>query len=177
MLEGDRSTEEGGTAPSPPQRSAPHRAARMVAVVVAAVVATIFDEAIFSTPIVLATRSHGAGTASAAFMVLYSVGGAVVALLIARSYDRRLSGGPGRIERWLTLSHDDRRVRWVRRLLDRGGAVAFVTSSVLLGPIVTTLLVRAVRRDQALPSIGVSSSVIWAVTFVATYAGIAGLVL
>lgn len=148
----------------------------MVVLVVAAVVATIFDEAIFSTPIVLATRTYGAGTASVAFVLLYSVGGAVVTLLIARTYDRRLSGGPGRIERWLTMSHDDRRVRWVRRLFDRGGVLAFVVSSVLLGPIVTTLLVRAMRRDQALPPVGMSSSVIWAVTFVTTYAGIAGLV-
>ena len=142
---------------------------------VGAIVATIFDEAIFSTPIVLATRAYGAGTASVAFFVLYSAGGSLVSIVVARGYDRRLSGGPGRLERWFTMSEDDRRVRWVRGLLDRGGVLAFVVSSVFLGPIVTTLLVRAMRRDQTLTTVGVTSSVIWAGGFVATYAGIAQL--
>jgi hypothetical protein len=175
-LDGDQATGEDRST-APPPRSAARRVARGVVLVLAAIVATIFDEAIFSTPIVLATGAFGAGTASVAFFVLYSIGGAVVSIVIARRYDRRLAGGPGRLERWLAMPEDDRRVQWARRLLDRGGFLAFLVSSVLLGPIVTTLLVRAMRRDQGLRAVGTSSSVLWAAGFVATYAGIAQLVL
>lgn len=160
-----------------PQRSVARRVARTTAIVVAAIVATIFDEAIFSTPIVATTAAIGAVPAALGFFVLYGVGGAVVSVVVARRYDRRLDGGPGRLERWLTLPDDDRRVRWVGRLLDRGSALAFVVSSVLLGPIVTTLLVRSMRRDQALRTLASTSSIVWAAGFVATYAGIAQLIL
>lgn len=175
MVDADPVTEEV-RAPASPEWGV-RRVARTVALVAAAIVATIFDEAIFSTPIVLATGAFGAGAAAVAFFVLYSVGGAVVSIVIARRYDRRLGGGPGRLERWLAMPEDDRRVQWARRLLLRGGLAAFAISSVLLGPIVTTLLLRAMRRDQGLRVVGVSSSVLWAAGFVATYAGIAHLVL
>ena len=146
---------------------------RRIAVVLGFVAYNLWDEALFSTPVVAAAAALGPWPAFVGFSLLYGVGGFVLALLVTRAYGRRLGGAPSRLERWVVHEADDRRHRWARRLLLRSGWFGFGVASVALGPIVTTWLLYALgqRRDDVV-SVALASSAIFAVTFVGPYVGL-----
>jgi hypothetical protein len=70
-----------------------------------------------------------------------------------------------------------RRSRWARRLVASGSGLSFAAASVVLGPIVTTWLVRSLGRRQSMPVVAMASTAIWVVSFVGTYTGLTSLVL
>jgi hypothetical protein len=132
---------------------------------------------LFSTPVVAATAAFGAIPAAVGFLLFYGIGGFIVSLLVARVYDSRLAGEPGRLERWMERETAHRRSRWARRLVASGSWLSFAAASVVLGPIVTTWLVRSLGRRQSMALVAVASTAIWVVSFVGTYTGLTSLVL
>jgi hypothetical protein len=150
---------------------------RRAGAVLGVVVYTIWDEALLSGPIVAATGWMGPWPAFVVFALLYGTGGFVLALLVVRAYARRLGDNPSRLERWVEHEADNRRQRWARTLLLRSGWPGFAVASFALGPIVTTwLLYSAGRRRDAVPAVALTSSAVFAVTFVAPYVGVGRLI-
>jgi hypothetical protein len=157
--------------------SAAARSVRIAAVALAVVAVALAEEAVVSGPIVASAALFGPALTAAVFVVGYGAAGALLATLAARAYHARLQGRPGRLERWIGGQADSRLARWAGRALAKGGWIAFPVASILLGPIVTTWLVRSAGRGtSAFPSIAVASSALWVVPFVGMYCGLTGLV-
>ena len=142
VVVGDKGTEE-----TPPRsRLTPGGAMRAVASAVAFVAYMIWDEALFSTPVVLSTAWLGAWPTFVVFVALYGIGGVVITLFVIRTYRRRLGAQTSRLERWVEREADAKRYRWARRLLLDSGWPGFAVASFALGPVATTWLLVATGR-------------------------------
>ena len=151
----------------------------------------VWDDAIFATPVVVATRWWGAATAFVTLFIAYAAGSWLVAVLGVRTYDRsvatRAAGRdlsdesdpdrPSRLARWIDHQAGGRRGPWGKRLVASGELVGFVVASFLLGGIVTTWLVRLSGRRHRMGLVAIASSTIFAISFVGFYSGTARVLL
>jgi len=158
--------------PSPPtpRRRAP-RGLALVAGALAAVAIYLWDDLLFAAPVVGLARVLGTGLGFVVGSALYFAGSTVISLLALRAYDRA-SPRAGRLSAFVERhSHAPGR-RWVANLTTGGSIVGFVLSSVVLGGIVTTLLLRHAGMRIRIEAVAITSSAIFAVTFVGFYSGI-----
>ena len=150
---------------------------RVLVIAVVIVVGVALDEAIVSAPVIATTAWAGPLPAFVAFVTLYGVAGFFVALVVVRAYERRLGGRHGRLQMWIESRmerrSETRRARWASRLLKTGSLVSFAVSSILLGGILTTWLVRSAGRSRGIVGVAAASTVLWAVPFVGMYCGLA----
>jgi len=151
----------------------------------------VWDDAIFASPVVAATRWWGPVTAFATLSITYAIGSWLVAMLGVRTFDRSVGTRPGgvdpadgstahgssRLVRWIDHQAAGRRGPWGSRLVASGELVGFVLASFLLGGIVTTWLVRLSGRRQRIALVAVASSTLFAISFVGFYSGVARLLL
>jgi hypothetical protein len=137
----------------------------------------IANDALFAAPIAAVTKVAGAWVAFVLFAGVYSLGGFILALLALRAYERYSRGEPSRLALWLERQAASPRVRWARPLAQGGRVVGFVVASVVAGGVVTTWLIRYSGQRERLVAIAAASSIIFGVTFAATYAGLFNFVL
>ncbi|MDQ3146352.1 MAG: hypothetical protein M3R01_05385 [Actinomycetota bacterium] len=150
--------------------------ARRLGLVAALVLYTIWDEALLSAPVVASARWFGVWPTFAAFSLLYGSAGFALSLLVVHAYARRMSGRPGRLELRAQRDAATTRHRWARQLLQRGGWLGFCLASFALGPMVTTWFLYATGRVRSqVRLVALASSAVFAVTFVAPYCGVGGL--
>ena len=137
-------------------------------------VSLLIAEPVWAAPVVATTAWRGGAVACALLMPLYFALGYAASMFVIRRAARRARAGW--FERWLRGSADRHYLRRVRRLVQAGTLIGFMLSSILFGPIVTTwLLIELGRRDH-LRRHALVSSLIFAISFVGSYAGVASLI-
>ena len=132
----------------------------------------ISNDVVLAAPIAGVTKVAGAWVAFVLFAAIYSLGGFVLALLALRAYERYSRGEPSKLALWLDRQAASPRVRWTRPLAQGGRIVGFVAASLLAGGVVTTWFIRYSGQRDGLVAIAATSSIIFGVTFAATYAGL-----
>jgi hypothetical protein len=149
------------------------RVASAVAAGAVVVALYIWDDALLAGPVVAATGFLGPAAAFLIFATLYTLVSFALALLGVRAYDRWTSGRPSRLAQWLDRQRGERRAGWAQRLLTSSRVFGFIVSSFVLGGIVTTFLVRYGGRRSHLERVAFLSSLVFGITFVGAYTGIA----
>jgi len=146
------------------------------ALVAGIAVSILWDEALYSGPVVAASAVLGAWPAFFLFSILYGSGGFLLSRALAKSYQKRLGSTEGRLQRWADHDADSRHGRWIRRQFAQVGWPGFVLASFALGPLATTWLAVSSGRVRGSPNrVAAASSVIFAVTFVGSYCGLGAL--
>ncbi len=168
-------TERGNRTDTP---SRPRRSSALPAGLagVLVVVLYIWDDVILATPIAATSRWLGSGTAFLLLTPVFFVISTFLALAAVRAHDRASAGRASRLEKYLTRQTQHRRGRLATRLMRATGVASFVLSSVLVGGMVTTWLMRYGGRREGITAVAVVSSLINAVTFVGIYSGLSSLV-
>ena len=132
----------------------------------------IANDAVLAAPIAAVTALAGSWFSFALFSVVYSLGSFLLALLALRAYERYSKGQPSRLASWLEGQGRSVRFRWARPLAVGGGVLGFVVASIVLGGVLTTWFLRYSGQRRHLVGAAALSSLIFGVTFTATYAGI-----
>jgi len=160
-----------------PNKTVPNKnLAAGVLAVLGIVVLYIWDDLILAAPIIAVAGWLGAWVSFLIFAGLYGLGSFGLAMLAVRKYDEHSGTRSSKLAKFIEVQTSGRRGRFARRLVDGGKFAGFVISSVVLGAIATTWLIRYAGRSHGITRIAALSSVIFAITFVAGYAGIAALV-
>lgn len=144
--------------------------------VVGIVVLYIWDDLVLAAPIIAVAGWLGAWVSFLIFTGLYGLGSFGLAMLAVAKYDEHSKNTTSRLAKFIEVQTSGRRGRFARRLVDGGKVVGFVVSSVALGAIATTWLIRYAGRARGITQVAALSSAIFAVSFVGGYAGIAALV-
>jgi len=160
-----------------PKSAVPKRGlAAGVLAVLGIVVLYIWDDLILAAPIIAVAGWLGAWVSFLIFAGLYGIGSFGLAMLAVRKYEEHSGAKSSRLAKFIEVQTSGRRGRFAHRLVDGGKIAGFVISSVALGAIATTWLIRYAGRTHGITRVAALSSAIFAVTFVAGYAGIAALV-
>ena len=165
--------------PSTLDKAKPRRTKANLAVVfavVGVVFVYVWDDLILAAPIVAVAGWKGPWLAFFVFSTLYGLGSFVIAMIAVRGYESHSDGRESALAKFIQNQMTGRRGRLTRRLVDSGKLVGFVISSIALGAIVTTWLIRYAGRSSGIAKVAASSSLIFGVSFVAGYAGIAALI-
>lgn len=141
---------------------------------IAAVVAAVWGEVLIAAPIVAVSRSAGPATAFGVFAVAYTAIGWVLAVAALAAHRRLSTGGSARPSRLAARLGGDggRRARFGARALRAGRVSGFVLASVTVGGAVTTWLLLQRGRTDGILGLAAASSAIFAVVWVAVYAGL-----
>jgi hypothetical protein len=140
-----------------------------------AVALYVWDDVLWAAPIGAAVHLTGALAAFAVFAALYGAGSYAIAMWGVRAYERR-GVGPSRLADWVARARDARRGRWGERLLRTGRTAGFLVSSVALGGILTTWLLRYAGVEEGIARLAAASSAVFGLTFAGFYAGLFGLI-
>jgi hypothetical protein len=135
----------------------------------------IWDDLLLAAPVIAVTTMIGPLKTWLVFAAIYAVLSLLVATLAVRAYDRFGSGRPSRLASWLEVQTQHSRSVWVQRLVSGTGALGFIFSSVVLGGIVTTWLLRYSGITRKLKTLSVLSCAIFGLGFAGQYAGVTGL--
>ncbi len=156
--------------------TAPRPALRWVkalAGLVAMASAAVWDEVFFAAPVVFSTARMGPWLTLSIVTPVFWVIGTGISLLVVRSRSDR---EPSRLVHMVQTMEERTRTSKLRRQLVAGSVIGFVLCSWILGGILTSyiLAVTALRIDMTRWII--VANVIWAITFVGQYAGIASFI-
>lgn len=152
-------------------RAGRRRGLRAIAAAATGVALYLWDDALLAAPVIALTRSWGAARAFATATPLYFAGSATVTLVLLHALGSS-DAPPPRLSRWIERQSERRGRTWVRRAAIGGGIVGFVLSSFVLGGIITTLILRQAGVRTRVEVIALTSSAIFALTFVGFYSGI-----
>jgi len=147
-----------------------------IAAVAGIAVLYIWDDLILAAPIIAVAGWLGAWVSFLIFSTLYGLGSFVLAMLAVSKYEQRSANRSSRLAKFIEVQTSGRRGRFASRLIDGGKVAGFVISSIALGAIVTTWLIRYAGRTEAMTRVAALSSLIFGLSFVAGYAGIAALI-
>ncbi|KAA0233188.1 MAG: hypothetical protein EDR02_14785 [Actinobacteria bacterium] len=147
-----------------------------VAGVGVAVALYVWDDVFFAAPIGAASGLWNPWAAFLVFASVYALGSFLIAVVGVRAIDRVVGDEPTRLQQWLESSHVKRRRKIGDRFLETGKVVGFVISSIVLGGILTTLIVRMSGRRDRMLAIAAASCLIFGIGFAATYAGVFALI-
>lgn len=148
----------------------------VVAGVLGVVALYVWDDLLLAAPVVAVAGWLGPWASFVIFTAVYGAGSFVLAMIAVRSYERYSSGEPSALARFIEAQTTGRRGRIARRLVEGGKVVGFVVSSIVLGGIATTWLIRYAGRTDRIAAIGAASCAVFGVGFAGTYAGVAALV-
>jgi len=165
-------SEQTAKAPSASAWSPAHRVLAGVVGVGVVVVLWLSSDVVLAAPIAAVTKVAGSWFAFLLFSATYSIAGFVLALLALRAYERYSRGEPSRFAGWLDRQASSPRARWARPLAQGGRVIGFVVRSIVVGGVLMTWCLRYSGRRQGLVGAAALSSIIFGVTFTATYAGI-----
>jgi hypothetical protein len=129
------------------------------------------SDMVFAPPIVALAIWLGFWKAFLLSALLYGVGSYAFALLAVRAVDRLLRGEPSRFAAFLARHRQSFRGRQAQRLLVPGGLVGLTLSSVLVGGIVTSALWYYAGARSHVRAVAAYSSLVFALSFAAFYAG------
>jgi hypothetical protein len=129
------------------------------------------SDVVFAPPIIGLALWLGFWKAFVISAAVYAAGSYVLALLAVRAVDRVLKGEPSRLARFLSKERQSFRGRQAEKLLVPGGIAGITIASVLVGGVVTSGLCYYGGARSRINAIAAYSSVVFAVTFAAFYAG------
>lgn len=157
------------------QRASPRQWAAAIAGLAGITVAAIWDEVFFAAPAVALTARIGGIAAFLFLLPLYVAFGTGVSLLLVgrKQREHRVQS---RLEIFIDSMAKKTENSRIRRKLVAGTAMGFFLSSWLLGGILTSWLLRVVGLKNNVPAWAIASNIIWAITFLAQYTGIAALI-
>ncbi len=149
------------------------RAARAFVGFLAVLSAAVWDEVFFAAPVVFSTARLGPWPTLSLVAPAYWVIGTGVSMLVVRS---RSDNEPSRVMHMVQTMEARTRESRLRRQLVAGSVVGFVLSSWILGGILTSYILAVTGLRIDMTRWLVAANVIWAITFVGQYAGIASLI-
>ncbi len=149
------------------------RAATSLTRFVAVLSAAVWDELFFAAPVVFASSRLGPWSALALMSPTYWVIGTVVSLLVVRSRSDR---EPSRVVHMVQTMEERTRTSRLRRQLVAGSLIGFFLCSWILGGILTSYILALTALRIDVTRWVVAANVIWALTFVAQYAGVGAII-
>lgn len=174
FLSGDPAHVEIPDAPTTNRSTAGRLAA--VAAVAGVVVLYIWDDLLLAAPVIAVAGWLGVWPSFVFFSALYGLGSFALAMLAVRGYEKLSNDEDSALAKFIKTQTSGRRGRFARRMVEGGKLIGFVVSSVALGGIATTWLIRYAGRTEGIVKIGLLSCAIFGVGFAGTYAGVAALI-
>lgn len=148
-----------------------------VALAVAGVIALyIWDDLLLAAPIIAVAGWAGIWTSFFTFSAIYGLGSFMLAMIAVRSYEKISGDEKSSLARFIEAQTTGRRGKFAHRLIDGGKLIGFTISSIALGGIATTWLIRYAGRTEGLVRIAALSCAIFGIGFAATYTGVAAIV-
>ena len=146
------------------------------------IVAYIWDDLIFGSPIIATSAILGGGASFLIWFPIFWIGEFLISYGALKVYDRVSTGQPTRLERWLKKFGEkegtgERAGRGKRLVLFRTtskwlGAISFVLACFTLGGIAVTMILRYAGRRDGIYRTAFWASFWFALTFVGFYSGV-----
>jgi hypothetical protein len=129
------------------------------------------SDAVFAPPIIGLALWLGFWKAFLISTVAYATGSYVLSIVAVRALDRALEGSPSRLATFLAKQRQSLRGRRAERLVVPGGIAGITVSSVLVGGVLTSGLWYYAGARSHIHAIAAYSSLVFALSFAAFYAG------